>query len=136
MSTVIVTVEMDDSLGKVKEIFDNAKFHHLLVTDSDKLVGVVSDRDLLKSISPSIGTAAETTRDIATLNKRVHQIMSRNPITVNKNTEIDDAINVFNNNSISCLPVINDQNYLVGIISWRDILKALESNRHKQVLNE
>lgn len=131
MSTVIVTVEMDDTLARVKKIFDSAKFHHLLVVEANKLVGVVSDRDLLKSISPSIGTAAETTRDAATLNKKVHQIMTRKPVMINKNAGIDEAISIFNNNSISCLPVINDQDYLVGIISWRDILKAIETNQLK-----
>lgn len=131
MKTVVVTVDMDDSLCEVKKIFDNAKFHHLLVVSSDKLVGVISDRDLLKSISPSIGTASETTRDLATLKKKVHQIMSRNPVTINKNAGIDEAINIFNNNNISCLPVLNNQNNLIGIISWRDILKAIEAKQVK-----
>jgi len=40
------------------------------VIESGKLIGVVSDRDLLKAISPNIGTMSETYRDEATLNKR------------------------------------------------------------------
>ena len=43
MSKRIVTVERDDSLKVVKEIFDNARFHHLLVVESGKLFGVISD---------------------------------------------------------------------------------------------
>ena len=77
MSAIIVTVEMDDSLGMIKEIFDNAIFHHLLVVESNRLVGVISDRDLLKSLSPSVGTISETTRDAADNNKKAHQIISR-----------------------------------------------------------
>ena len=82
MSTPVVTVEMDDSLRAVKEIFDNSQFHHVLVVESGKLFGVVSDRDLLKAISPNIGTAAELNRDLATLKKKVHQIVTRNPVTL------------------------------------------------------
>jgi len=125
MRTGIVTVEMDDSLGMIKEIFDNASFHHLLVVESNRLVGVISDRDLLKSLSPGVGTASETTRDAVTLNKKAHQIMSRHLITLNPNAEIYEAINVFNNQGISCIPIINEENKPVGIISWRDILKHL-----------
>jgi len=125
MRTGIVTVEMDDSLGMIKEIFDNASFHHLLVVESNRLVGVISDRDLLKSLSPGVGTASETTRDALTLNKKAHQIMSRHLITLNPNAEIYEVINVFNNQGISCIPIINEENNPVGIISWRDILKHL-----------
>lgn len=126
MTTAVVTVEMDDPLSIVKEIFDNARFHHLLVVEKGKLTGVISDRDLLKAISPNIGTAAETSRDIATLNKRAHQIMTRKPVTLALDAGIQDAIRLFNSHDISCLPVVDNTNAPVGIISWRDILRAIE----------
>ena len=131
MSKSIVTVEMDDSLKTIKEIFDNVRFHHLLVIESGKLVGIISDRDLLKALSPNIGTASETERDSASLYKRAHQIMTRKPITLAPDAGISDAIEIFNNYNISCIPVINDEHKPVGIISWRDILKTIESNRGK-----
>ena len=131
MSKSVVTVEMDDSLKVVKDIFDNTRFHHLLVVESGKLFGVLSDRDLLKALSPNIGTAAETDRDAASLNKRVHQIMTRQPVTLGPSAGIDDAIDIFNRHNISCIPVVDAEQKPVGIISWRDILKALESNRGK-----
>ena len=131
MSHSVVTVEMDDSLRLVKELFDNTGFHHLLVIESNKLFGIISDRDLLKSLSPNIGTAAETDRDAATLNKKVHQVMTRKPISLEQNASVYDAIYIFNHHNISCIPVVDDENKPVGIISWRDILKALESNRDK-----
>ncbi|HID82575.1 MAG TPA: CBS domain-containing protein [Chromatiales bacterium] len=131
MSKTVVTVEMDDSLKVVKDIFDNTRFHHLLVVESGKLFGVISDRDLLKSLSPNIGTVTETPKDAATLNKRAHQIMTREPVTLSPNAEIYDAIDIFNNRDISCIPVVDDGRKPIGILSWRDILKALASNRIK-----
>ena len=113
----------------INEIFDDANFHHLLVVESNRLVSVISDRELLKSLSPSVGTISETTRDAADLNKKAHQIMSRNLITLNPSAGIYDAINIFNNQRVSCIPIINEENNTVGIISWRDILKVLKSNR-------
>jgi acetoin utilization protein AcuB len=131
MSKSVVTVGMDDSLKVVKDIFDHTRFHHLLIVESGKLVGVLSDRDLLKALSPNIGTAAETDRDAASLNKRVHQIMTRQPVTLGPHARLDDAIDIFNRHNISCIPVVDDEQKPVGIISWRDILKAFESNRGK-----
>ena len=132
MTPSVVTVEMDDPLGIVKEIFDNAHFHHLLVVEKGKLTGVISDRDLLKAISPNIGTAAETNRDTATLNKRAHQIMTRKPVTLTLDAGIQDAISLFNNHDISCIPVVDTTNAPVGIISWRDILRAIGSASARQ----
>jgi len=125
MSKKVVTVDIDHPLSVVKEIFDYTRFHHLLVVESDILCGVISDRDLLKTISPNIGTAAETSRDIETLNKRAHQIMTRQLVTLNPDAKIDDAIKIFNSHTISCIPIIDEQKKPVGIVSWRDILKYL-----------
>jgi acetoin utilization protein AcuB len=126
MSKNLVTIGMDDSLKAVKVIFDNEGIHHLLVVESDKLRGVISDRDLLKALSPNIGTLAETNRDAITLNKKVHQIMTSKLVTLRPDAEISDAIEIFNNHNISCIPVVDDKNKPVGIISWRDILKAIK----------
>lgn len=125
MTKSVVTVEMDDKLSLVKEIFDNSKFHHLLVIDGGKLFGVVSDRDLLKAISPNLGTMVVTYRDLATLNKRVHQIMTRKPITLKPDDSISDAAALFNTHRISCIPIVNDEFQPVGIVSWRDLIKTM-----------
>ncbi|MBT3878135.1 MAG: CBS domain-containing protein [Candidatus Scalindua sp.] len=126
MSKDLVTIGMDDSLKTVKAIFDNASIHHLLVVESDKLFGVISDRDLLKALSPNIGTLAETNRDTITLNKRVHQLMTSKLVTLTPDAEISDVIEIFNNHDVSCIPVVDDKDKPVGIISWRDILKAIK----------
>lgn len=127
MSQPIVTIEMDDSLAQVKEIFDHSKFHHLLVVEKKVLCGVISDRDLLKAISPNIGTIAETVHDAATLNKRVHQIMTRKPVTTSSAATIVDAIDIFNHEKISCIPVCDERRHPIGIVSWRDILQVLST---------
>ncbi len=125
MTKKIVTVEMDDSLATVKEIFDTLRFHHLLVIEDGKLIGVVSDRDLLKAISPFIGTMSETDRDEATLNKRVYQVMTRKPVTMRPQDAIGDAVELFNTRRISCVPIVDKEFKPVGILTWRDILKAI-----------
>jgi len=125
MSRNVVTVGLDDTLGLVKEIFDHSKFHHLLALEKGELLGVVSDRDLFKALSPNIGTNIETYKDTATLNKRVHQIMSRKPKILREDATVDAAIDLFNEHPISCIPILSADDRLVGILSWRDILRNL-----------
>ncbi|WP_206483278.1 CBS domain-containing protein [Thalassotalea sp. G2M2-11] len=126
MSKAIVTVQMDDTLKHIKKLFDHTGFHHLLVVESNELVGVISDRDLLKSLSPNLGTASETAKDLAVLNKRVHQIMSRKLVTLTSEASVYDAIDVFNQYKISCIPIVDQSKKAVGILSWRDIMLALK----------
>lgn len=126
MSHGVVTIEFEDDLYVVRARFEEYGFHHLLVTENSKLIGVISDRDLLRAISPYVDTPAETTHDAATMNKRAHQIMTRHPITIDADTEILDAIALFNQTGVSCLPVVDNQFKPIGIITWRDILKTVE----------
>lgn len=123
MTRRVVTVEMDDTLLTIRMIFQYAKFHHLVVVEDRKPVGVICDRDFLKAASPFIGKRIETTRDLDTLKRRAHQIMTRNPVTVYPETGIETAADLLLENNISCLPVISSQGQVVGIVTWKDILQ-------------
>ncbi len=125
MSKDVIAVEMDDPLSKVKDLFEETGFHHLLVVEDKRLFGVISDRDLLKSLSPAIDTVASTTKDIACLNKKAHQVMTRKPISIDETSTVEIAIEIFNQNNISCIPIINSDRIPIGIISWRDIMRVL-----------
>lgn len=128
MTARVVTVEPDDTLSTVKEIFDNTHFHQVLVIERDKLVGMVSDRSLFKALSPYIGTAAEIQRDRATLQKHVHQVMTRDLITLPPDATIQAAVESMLNHSITCIPIVEEGNALCGILSWRDIMAATFRN--------
>ena len=131
MSAQLVTLSMDDDLGKAKEVFDKHKIHHILVTDEKVLVGVFTDRDLYKHLSPTIGTYKETHKDSQLLHKKIHLIMSRDLITCAKSLPLNEAVVLFHDNHISCLPVVDDRYRPVGIITWRDIMKIL-ALQHKK----
>ena len=124
MSTRVVSVGMDETLGQVKNIFRQFKFHHILVVEQGKLVGIISDRDVLKAVSPYVGTLSETTRDLATLSKRVHQIMSHHLITARVTTTFQEAAELMIKKGVSCLPVVSADRNLLGLITWKDLLKG------------
>jgi len=131
MSTRLITLEIDATLGDAKALFEKHNIHHILVIGDDKsLTGIITDRDLYKHLSPTIGTSKETHDDIAMLKKKVHQVMARDIISASPDLPIKDAIVWFDDNHISCLPVVKN-NQLVGIVSWRDIVKVLAKIHRK-----
>lgn len=128
MSTPVVTVDADDRLATLRELFQQTGFHHLVVMDAGQVRGIISDRDLLAAISPNIGTPAETAKDLATLNKLAHQIMSRTLVTLRPDEDLQTAIQRLNEHRVSGLPVINDKNQPLGILTWRDVLRQAEKS--------
>lgn len=130
-----VCVGLDDRLSKIKQIFDERHFHHVLVVDDGELVGVISDRDLLKAISNNIGSQRVTVSELASLDKVAHMIVTRKPITLMAGALLADALAIFNSHRISCIPVVDADGTPIGILSWRDILQhfdrivALEAER-------
>lgn len=133
MSTKVITLALDDDLGKAKEVFEKRNIHHIVINDGEKIAGVVTDRDLFKHLSPNIGTKKETPKDTSLLQKKLHLIMSRNLVTAQASISINQAVLLFYDNHISCLPIVDDFGRPIGIITWRDIIKVLAKQyRDKQ----
>ena len=123
MKRRVATIEMDDSLEAVRDIFMMAPFHHLLVIEEGQLVGILSDKDLYKALSPYLGSSSENQRDRDTLQRRVHQVMTRQPVTVSPEVPVAQACELLLAQGISCLPVL-ENGQIVGIVTWRDLLQA------------
>lgn len=122
MTTNVISVDIQERLPEVKNLLESNAFHHLPVTENEKLVGIISDRDLLRLLSPFLDKASELPRDADTLNRAAHQAMTRQPVTVKADTSVEEIINWFKRLDISCLPVIDEEEHVIGIISWRDLL--------------
>jgi acetoin utilization protein AcuB len=124
MTRHVTTISMDATLGEVQQVFEAAAFHHLVVTENGVVVGVLSDRDLLENLSPFVGKLGEQTRDIARLNRKVHQVMSRHLRTVTPDTPLAQAGDMMIRDRIGCLPVVGDGGKVVGILSIRDVARV------------
>jgi acetoin utilization protein AcuB len=134
MSRDLVTLAMDDTLEHARDLFANNDLHHILIKDQATLSGIITDRDLWQNLSPTIGTRKETPQDGFILNKKVNLIMTRDLITVTADMSLNEAILLIYEHNISCLPVVNEKQQPIGIITWRDIIKliALQYRRKNQ----
>lgn len=114
-------VSPDTSLMEIRQLLHQRGFHHLLVVDDGTLVGVISDRDVLRTVSPFLDTRSETPRDVRTLAKRARDLMRGDPVTVTPDTSAKEAAATLLDRSISCLPVVADGT-LQGIVTTKDLL--------------
>ena len=124
MTTEVVTIGMDETLETARGIFNQRRFHHLIVMEGGKAVGVISDRDLLKNLSPFVGVRmSERPQDVGTLRKRIHQIMTRRLVSIEPDAPAAQAARTMMHHRVSCLPVIENGTSLVGIITLRDLVR-------------
>lgn len=122
MTTRVISVAMDDTLQSIRRIFNTRNLHHLLVMEGELLCGVISDRDLLRALSPFMDSAAEQVRDTVVLQKRAHQIMTRQPIVAHPDDTLDTAAALMRYHKISCLPIVDYQLQVQGIVTLRDLV--------------
>ncbi|MFB6271331.1 MAG: CBS domain-containing protein [Salinibacter sp.] len=122
MSRDVVTVPPDTALMDIRKRLQEGGFNHLLVIEDGKLCGVISDRDVLKAISPFLDTYTEEHRDVKTLSQPASEIMQPDPITVAPGTSIEDASRTLLDNRVSSLPVVKNED-LLGIVTGKDMLE-------------
>jgi acetoin utilization protein AcuB len=121
-----ITIGPHTSVEEVQRLFEEHHFHHVLVVDCGELVGVVSDRDLLKNLSPFVGnTLAERPQDLALLRRHIHLVMTRRPVCVQPETPVGAAAWLMRDKQFSCLPVVDDQQRPIGLVTATDLLAVL-----------
>jgi CBS domain-containing protein len=105
----VLTVEPSDTIGEAAEKMDAANVGAVVVVeDMVRIVGIVTERDLMRAVAAR-ARAAEA---------RVRQWMTPNPVTIEPETSIEDAAQVMFDNNFRHLPVVKDGRPL-GIVSLR-----------------
>lgn len=125
MHTDLITVSPEATLVKARDVLKEKQIDHLLVVDNKgKLVGIISDRDL-KQYWASPATSLSTHELHYLLQKvTVSMVMIKTVVTVPVNTTIERAALVMQQNKISALPVM-EEDELAGIITSSDVMDVL-----------
>jgi len=123
MSQNLHTVLPDDNLKVLSRIFKEVSYHHLPVVSEDKLLlGIISDRDVSRNMSPFLDTEDERDCDRELFKRTADDIMSIDPITVSPTTRIKTASILLLEHNFSCLPIVDEDGKIVGLLTWKDIL--------------
>ncbi len=126
MTSDPISVQPDTSLSRCQKLLKEHKIRRLPVVDAEnRVIGIISDRDV-KSASPSQATSLEV-HEIQYLLAEVkaRDIMTANPICVKLNESVSKVALLMLDKKIGGLPVVDDENHLLGIITDQDIFRVL-----------
>lgn len=120
-----ITATPEMPIQTASSLMKDNGIHCLPVVEKDgRLVGIISDKDILKAAPSPASTLSVFEMNFLLSNLTVKKIMARNPITITTGTTISEAATIMIDQDISWLPVMEDKN-LVGIVSKTDLLKML-----------
>ncbi len=128
------TVSPETPAVQAAKIMVDAGIRHLIVTDTlKKVVGVLSQRVILKELSPWLcRTKHEIVGERDTPGFPVAEVMSVPPVTTPEHTPIRKVASILASRKIGCLPVVAGRNRLVGIVSVIDVLRSLAGTEHTE----
>jgi len=125
MSNELISVQQEDTIKTVEQLFKQHRIHHLPVVEDDKLVGIVSKSDFLFF---KRGFNDETTDnridEFRMKTRKVKDIMTKGIARLEPTDRIAVAVEVFKENLFHAIPVV-DNGKLVGMITTFDIIKKL-----------
>ncbi len=118
------TVSADQTISEVLDLMHEFKIHRIPVVEKGKLVGLVTQGVVQENTPSHLTTLSIHEMNYLLSKTRVKDIMIKKVITVRPDALIEEAADIMEKKDIGCLPVIGDDNVLLGILTTSDILKA------------
>lgn len=118
----VKTAEENQSINVIARMMSDNNIGSVVIVKSDKvdgLAGIITERDIVR-ITGAVQTSSSTLLQLI-----AHDIMSKPVITINAGSSIQDAIQSMNLSNIRRLPVVNGEGKMVGIITDKDIFRAI-----------
>jgi CBS domain-containing membrane protein len=123
MTTDVVTLTEDETLAHAQRCMARGRIRHLPVVRERTLVGLVTHRDLLAA-SFSIFAEVEANEQRRVFDTvRVVEAMHRDVVTVSPELPVSKAARILLENKYGCLPVVDDEHQLQGIVTEADFLR-------------
>lgn len=122
MAEKLVTISADDSLSTVQDIMTLGGVRHMPVVRGGQLVGVVSQRDLLRASLSNLTSFGRDERRAFLQAVEIRRVMSAPPIVIEADAPAEQAALVMAERKIGCLPVM-EKDSLIGIVTETDLLR-------------
>jgi acetoin utilization protein AcuB len=117
-----LTVTATETIGQADEFMNTNKIRQLPVVQGKKLLGIVTDRDIRSFLSGSLLESPGTREK--TLDTKVREIMTTEPMTVSPEDDLQEAVELLIEEKIGGIPVVDEAEGLVGIVTYVDILRC------------
>jgi CBS domain-containing protein len=114
----VKTLEAHFSVYEAVKLMNESKIGCLVITDNGKIVGILTERDLLERVLEKCKNPEET---------NVFEVMTRHVITGNPDVEVPQAAHIMFENKVKKLPLV-ERNSLVGIVTLTDIARVTSAD--------
>jgi CBS domain-containing protein len=121
------TVKVGDSVVDAAKLMRGEDAGIAPIVDGDRLVGVVTDRDI------AVRVVAEGRDPQAT---RVEEIASHDLITIDPEQELDDALSTMAQHQVRRLPVVEEDGTLIGIVAQADVARHVDAERTGELVEQ
>ena len=137
MQAEVATLTLHDRLDLADDVMRLGRVRHMPVLDGTRLVGIVSNRDLLAASLSRVLDFAATDRRTFLRSIEISEVMSHDVISVDGSATLREAAALMLRHQIGCLPVVKADRTLVGLVTESDLLKAalLPASEQGAILN-
>jgi acetoin utilization protein AcuB len=130
MTTVAIAVTPSTPVSEARELMRRKRIRHLLVTEEERLVGIITDRDIRLNLPSPASSLSVWEVNYLITKLTVGEAMTRSLITIRPDRPVAEAVRLMLEHKIGALPVTENER-VVGIITETDLLRAFA-----QVLGE
>lgn len=131
MTSKVFTLQKKDTLRDVRTLMQLARIRHIPVTDAGIFVGLLTHRDLLGYAVSHLAEIDQEEQAEIESSIIVEDIMRTDVYTTTADAFLREAAEVLYRNKYGCLPVIDDEKRLVGIITEADFLRLAIALLHE-----
>ena len=120
-----VTLKPEDSLDLANDVISLGRIRHIPVVDAGRLVGLLSERDLIGAAASHVFGLKQKTKSALLKSVLIRDVMKKRVVTVAPETSIKDAAHLMADKKIGCVPVVSE-GAIVGLVTTTDILRYVE----------
>ncbi len=114
MRPELIVVAPEDTLGEVAERMTAVNVGAVIVKDYGRLIGILTERDMLKAMAARVHTSEA----------RVRQWMTEDPVTASVDADAEEAAQIMLENGFRHLPVVDESGTVTGVVSLRRVVAA------------
>jgi CBS domain-containing protein len=114
MRPELIEAAPEDTLGEVADRMNEVNVGAVVVKDHGRLIGILTERDMLKAMGARVHTSEA----------RVRQWMTPDPITAAHDMEVEEAARIMLDNGFRHLPVVDEAGRVIGVVSLRRVVAA------------
>jgi len=122
MTSRPLTLRPSDTVRQAEEIMDEQKIRQLPVVNGTELLGIITDRDIRSFLGGHLLSAPEERENA--MNTEVGSVMTTKPITLEPDDGIEEAVELMIEEKVGGIPVVDEEEGLVGILTHVDILRC------------